>query len=371
MKKILFIVNLDKFFISHRLPIATTLRDFGYEVHIASKFTDRESYLKNLGFFTHDLPIERSSISISSNFWTFTKILKLILHLKPDLVHLITIKPILYGGMISHLFKKTSFVASISGLGYVFSDKSRFSIIRKKLIEILYKIVFLNRKIVVIFQNQDDRKKLIDISKLKKENTTLINGSGVDLKIFSVIPNNNIKNPIALFAGRLLISKGILDFIEASKLFSNIRYVISGGFDFENPDCIDPKLMNKVTQEGLIEYWGYSNNMQDILNESSIVVLPSYYGEGLPKILIEAAACGKPIVTTDHPGCRDAIINNVTGLLVPIKSPISIANAIERIITNNDLKTSMGIQARLLAEKKFSIESVVSEHLKIYRKLTN
>mgnify|MGYP006226080145 FL=1 len=111
--------------------------------------------------------------------------------------------------------------------------------------------------------------------------------------------------------------------------------------------------------------------MQNILNKSSIVVLPSYYGEGLPKILIEAAACGKPVVTTDHPGCRDAIINNVTGLLVPIKSPISIANAIERIITNNDLKTSMGIQARLLAEKKFSIDDVVSKHLKIYRKLIN
>ena len=371
MKKILFIVNLDKFFISHRLPIAISLKDIGYEVHIASKFTNRENYLKNLGFFTHDLPIKRSSISLASNFLTFVKIFKLIFSLKPNLIHLITIKPILFGGIISHFFKKISIVVSVSGLGFVFSDKGRFSKIRKNFIIFLYKIVFLNKKIRVIFQNQYDREKLINITQLKKENTILTYGSGVNLKTFSVTSNKNDKTPIALFAGRLLISKGILDFIEASKHFTNIRYVISGGFDFDNPDCIDPMVIDKVTQEGIVEYWGYSNKMPNIINESSIVVFPSYYGEGLPKILIEAAACGKPVVTTDHPGCRDAIIDNVTGLLVPIKSPISIANAIRTIINNNDLKTSMGKEARLLAEKKFSIDNVVAKHLGIYNELVD
>lgn len=368
MKKILFIVNLDKFFVSHRLPIAISLIELGHEVHIATKFTDQESLLKNLGLQTHDLPIKRASLSLFSNFLTLLKIFKLINLIKPNLIHLITIKPILFGGLCSYYFKKIPIVASVSGLGFVFSDNGKFSKYRKKIITLLYKLALNNKNNVVIFQNKDDRNTLLKLTNLKKKNTRLIFGSGVDLNKYSV-KRRESQPPIVLFAGRLLISKGILDFISASKLLKNIRFVIAGSFDEENPDCIKPSFINKMTSAGFIEYWGYNKNMVETIRLSSIVVLPSYYGEGLPKILIEAAACGKPVITTDHPGCRDAIINNVSGILIPIKSPIAIANAIKKIISSESLRKSMGKEGRILAEKKFSIKEVVSKHIDIYREL--
>ena len=368
MKKILFIVNLDKFFVSHRLPIAISLLENGYEVHIASKFTENENRLKNLGFITHNLPIKRTSTGIASNLLTFLKIFKLFKCLKPDLIHLITIKPIIFGGICSYFFKEIPIVSSVSGLGFVFSDEGQFSRFRKNIVLLLYKLALNSTKQIVIFQNKDDREILLKKTNLKKQDTRLIHGSGVDLNTFSVNPKEQ-KKPIVLFAGRLLISKGVIDFIESSKYTKNVRYVISGEFDNDNPDCIDENLLDKKIKKGYVEYWGYNKNIADIINESSIVILPSYYGEGLPKILIEAAACGKPIITTNHPGCRDAIIENITGLLVPIKSPISIAKAINKIIDNDDIRISMGRKGRIFAEKNFSIDNVVLKHLEIYRYL--
>ncbi len=340
----------------------------GFEVHIATKFSKYKNYLNNLGLITHDLPIERSSLSIISNLITFSKIYQLLRIVKPNLIHLITIKPVLFGCINSYFFKKISIVCSVSGLGFIFSDKGLFSFFRRQFISYLYKLSFRKRNLIVIFQNKNDKQTLLKITNLKEKDSRIIDGSGVDLNKFAV-NHNSQKPPIVLFAGRLLVSKGILDFIESSKYLNNIRFVISGEFDRENPDCINSRLIERFQSEGLIEYWGYSDNMVDIINQSSIVVLPSYYGEGLPKILIEAAACGKPVITTDHPGCRDAIINNVSGLLIPIKSPISIANAINKIISDKKLLKSMGREARLLAEKKFSIDSVISEHIYIYNNL--
>ena len=364
--KILYIVNLDKFFVSHRLPIACAIKNLGFEVHIAAKLTDYASILKKNGFVLHNLEIDRGSISIISNIITFIKILKLIFSIRPNLLHLITIKPILFGSIISYFFNDISTIASVSGLGHVFSNKGKNSSFTQKFIIQFYKLALMNKKNKIIFQNLEDKKKLMDISNLNENNLKLISGSGVDLNTFFP-KNNKINTPIVLFAGRLLISKGIIDFIEAAKYTDNIRFVIAGEYDYENPDCIDPKFINRNEEEGIIEYWGYSRQMEEIINKCSIVILPSYYGEGLPKILIEAAACGKPIITTDHPGCRDAIINSKTGLLVPIKDPKSIANAIKKLVYSKDTLSSMGKAARLFAEEKFSIESVIKAHIDIYK----
>ena len=364
-KKILFIVNLDKFFISHRLPIAIAIKNLGFEVHIAAKLTKSASILEENGFITHNLKIDRGSLSIVSNIITFARIFKLIFFIRPNLLHLITIKPLLFGSISSYFFKDISTIISVSGLGYIFSDKGRFSYIRKKVIIQIYKLALMNKRNIIIFQNKDDKKKLMEISNLNKNNLKLIYGSGVNLSKF--YPKNyEIDPPIVLFAGRLLISKGINDFIEAAKYLKGIRFVIAGEYDYENPDCVNPEYIKEISGKGIVEYWGYSERMEDIINKCSIVILPSYYGEGLPKILIEAAACGKPIITTDHPGCRDAIIEKKTGLLVPIKDPKAIANAIKDIINNKKRMMTMGKAARFFAEENFSIESVIKNHLKIY-----
>ena len=364
MKKILFIVNLDKFFVSHRLPIALAAKKAGYKIHIATKFTTEKNNLKNLGFSLHSLPIERSSLSIKSNFQTFLRIFCLYKFIRPDICHLITIKPILFGSLAAYFSGKLSLVISISGLGYIFTDEGLFSILKKNIISFLYKVAFNHKRIKIIFQNKSDKEKLIKITNFPKKNTIIIPGSGIDLKKFH--PKTNKNQNLVLFAGRLLVSKGIKDFIECSRYVKNAKFVVCGGFDLDNPDCIEQKYIYQNQQEGLIEYWGENSNMQKIINKSSVVVLPSYYGEGLPKILIEAAACGKPIVTTDHPGCRDSIIHKKTGFIVPIKKPKLLAKYIQKILDDKQLRTNMEKEARILAEERFSIHEVVEKHLNIY-----
>ena len=301
------------------------------------------------------------------HFKTIFKIYYLYKKVKPNICHLITIKPILYGSLIAHLFSKLSLVISISGLGYIFSDRRLSSNIKEMIISVIYKLAFNQKRIKVIFQNKDDQEKLINITKLSKKNTILIPGSGVDLNKFR--PRINKDRRIVLFASRLLTSKGIKDFVESSKHVKGAKFVVSGKFDFDNPDCIDPKYIFENQEKGLIEYWGENIDMEKIINKSSLVVLPSYYGEGLPKVLIEAAACGKPIVTTNHSGCRDAIINRKTGFMVPIKNPLILSKYIQKILDNKELRIAMGKEARLFAERKFSINKVVEKHLNIYSKI--
>ena len=366
MKKILFIVNLDKFFVSHRLPIALAAQEAGYKIHIATKFTTEKNKLEKLGFSLHPLPIDRGSYDIKSNLKTFFKIYYLYKSVRPNICHLITIKPILYGSLIAHFFRKLSLVISVSGLGYVFSDERLSSKINKKIISILFKFTFNHKRIKVIFQNRDDKEKLMKITKLSKKDAILIPGSGIDLNKFR--PRKNKDKKIVLFASRLLISKGLKDFIESAKYVRDANFVVSGKFDFDNPDCIDPSYIFENQAKGLINYWGENKDMEKIINKSSVVVLPSYYGEGLPKILIEAAACGKPIVTTNHPGCRESIINKKTGFIVPIKNPLTLSKYIKKILENKELRMNMGKQARIFAKRKFSIDKVVEKHLTIYSK---
>ena len=364
MNKILFIVNLDKFFVSHRLPIALAAQKEGYKIHIATQFTTEKNKLHQLGFTLHPLPIDRSSFNIKSNIKTFFRIYKLYKSVRPDICHLITIKPILYGSLIARFFRKLSLVISISGLGYIFSDQRLSSKIYKIIISIIYKIAFNQKRIKVIFQNKDDKEKLSKITNLSKKDMILIPGSGIDLNKFR--PRKNKDKKIVLFASRLLISKGIKDFIDSAKYVRNANFVVSGKFDYDNPDCIEPSYIYENQEKGLIEYWGENEDMEKIINKSSVVVLPSYYGEGLPKILIEAAACGKPIVTTNHPGCRESIINRKTGFIVPIKKPLILSKYINKILKNQKLRMDMGREARIFAKRKFSIDKVVEKHLTIY-----
>tara|TARA_B100000579_G_scaffold297673_1_gene247707 strand:- start:5833 stop:6942 length:1110 start_codon:yes stop_codon:yes gene_type:complete len=365
MKKILYIVNLDQFFISHRIDIAIEARKKGYEVHIATKITSGYDYLKEKGLTVHPISLDRSSINPFSNLNTFYQIFTLIRSIRPSIVHMITIKPMIFGCLAAYFSKVNSLVVSISGLGFVFSSRRFDVILLRLLIFNLYKLVFLHRNLSIIFQNENDKKVISRITSLKNKNTYLIPGSGVDLSLYS--PGCNPEGiPIIMFAGRLLISKGVKDFIEASKLVNNAKFVVVGKFEKDNRDFVNPSYINKAVEQGLIEYWGFSSNMPDTLKQSSVVVLPSYYGEGLPKVLIEASASGKPIITTDHPGCRDAVKHGENGLIVPIKDVSKLAKAIQLLVDNCSIRRSMGERGRTISLVKYDINTVVRIHMKIY-----
>ena len=292
-KTILFVVNSDWFFLSHRLPIAKKAIEEGYDVGLVTEITTKREEIEKYGIFVEEIKFKRGSTSILNNLFLFIKILKIFKSIKPDLIHLVTIKPVIIGGIAAHFLKKsTKIVISISGLGFIFIEKGFKAYLRKIIILFFYKLVFLNKNIKVILQNKTDLQNICNFTNLTKEKTILIEGSGVNLNEFkfSKIPASK---RIVLFPARLLSSKGIFEFIEAAKnLSGSARFVIVGKHDLEARKCINLNKLKKIENQGIIEYWGEYTDMPKIFKISSIVVLPSYR-EGMPKSLLEAAACGR------------------------------------------------------------------------------
>ena len=370
MKKILFIVNVDWFFVSHRLPIALEAIRQGYEVHIVTTVTDKLDLLEKSGLIVHNLSLHRSrsGISIFSEFWALLSIIK---DITPDIVHLVTIKPVLLGGIASRLASVPAVVSAISGLGFTFHGKGFIFSLRRKLISLFYYLSLGHMNQKIIFQNNDDKLKLSQIGKNINNRSVLIQGSGVDLSLYSVV-ENNFNSPVIMMAARLLSSKGVREFVQASKIVrtnnKNVRFVLVGDTDPLNPESIKKSEISQWKEDGLVEIWGYRSDMSNVIPKANVIVLPSYYGEGLPKVLIEAAACGRVVITTDHPGCRDAITRK-TGVLIPIKDSEALADAILDLLQNPQKAIKMGEAGRALAEQKYAIEKVCEKHITIYKDL--
>lgn len=368
MKSLLFVVNVDWFFISHRLPIALKAKQLGYNVHIATTLTGHKKKLEDHGLIVHELNISRGSSNIFSALSILLKLILLFKQLKPDLVHCVTIKPVIIGGIACHFTNLKGVVFSISGLGYVFIKEGIVNSIRKRIVSFFYKISLNHKNMKVIFQNNSDKEIISQIAGLNDEEAVLIKGSGVDLKYFS-FSDSFSETPLVLLASRMLKDKGIHEFVEAAAIVKkesgNIKFVLVGSPDPENNASITLKEILQWEESGIIEYWGQRDDMMEIISQSSIVVLPSYR-EGMPKILLEAAAVGRPVITTDVPGCRDAIIPNKTGLLVPMKDPLTLAEKIKFLLSNEASMVKMGREGRKFAERNFNISSVVKDHMNIY-----
>lgn len=368
-KKILFICNTDWFFVSHRLPIAIEALNSGYEIHIATNLKSKKNYLEKLNINCHNIFFERYKLSPIKDLIVSCKILFLIAKIRPDIVHSITIKPVLLGGLALRIFPKINYIVSISGLGYVFSsDISIKSFLTKFLVKILYLVALRRKNLHMIFQNLNDIKVISNILKKKIDNYTLIPGSGVDLNKYKPKPFPK-GEPVILFAARLLKSKGIYEFVNTAKIIKNARFIIVGKFDKESDDSISQNELDDWVNSGIVEYWGFKDDMHEIINLAHMIIFPSFYGEGLPKILIEAAACGRPVITTDQHGCKDSVDNNITGFIVPKRDVNSIVKCVNLLLKFPDKLNKMSKKSRNLAEKKFDIKFVIHKHLIIYKKI--
>ncbi|MFV9371815.1 glycosyltransferase family 4 protein [Citrobacter portucalensis] len=373
-KVLLYFVNVDWFFISHRLPIAQKALDDGYKVAIACHFTSHREELETMGFMTFEIPFSRSGVGIFSELKTILKIREVINLVKPTLIHSITIKPVIYSGLMRRTISATNpMVFAISGLGYVFTTKTMRATLIRLAVTVLYKLALSGNKKIVIFQNPSDEGILSKIVGLNENEKVLIKGSGVDLNVydFKQEPDNG-QIKIAM-ACRLLKDKGVYQYIEAARLVkkshSNVEFLLIGSPDPENPNSVLAEEIDAWVHEGVITYLGHRKDIANIFANSNIVSLPSFYGEGVPKVLIEAAACGRPIVTTNNPGCRDAIVDGETGICVPVKDSLALASALVTLIEQPALRQSMGKAARNFAEAEFDIKSVVNKHLAIYNTL--
>jgi len=370
-KTILFVANVDWFFLSHRLPIAVEAVRQGYVVHVAAAITNGLETLRACGIVVHPLQIERSSMGVLAQLKLFWQLVRLFKAVRPDLVHLITVKPVLIGGLAARVTGVPAVLAAVSGLGFLFVSRGAAASLRRLLIGALYRLALGKRNLKALFQNISDRDLVARLAGLGPSQCAVIRGSGVDLRQFA--PQAwPMGVPVVLLAGRLLGDKGVREFVQASRLLkragAEARFCLVGAPDPANPASIGVGELEGWRAEGVVEWWGHHSDMVGVLAQASIVVLPSYR-EGLPKVLIEAAASGRPVVTTDVPGCRDAIEPGVTGLLVPLHSVQALADAMQSLLDDPVRCQHMGSAGRRLAEAEFDVATVVARHFAIYREL--
>ena len=367
----MFVVNVDWFFLSHRLPIALGALANGFEVHIACCLTDRREEMEKAGLVIHPLTLVRGKASAFSNVSSFLEILSLFRRVRPDIVHLVTIKPVLFGSVAARLAGIRSVVAAISGLGFIFINPGVAGLIQRAIVGLVYRFSLAKTNLKVIFQNFDDRDMICHLAHVPASKVVMICGSGVDLDEYSALPRCD-GVPVVMLAARLLRDKGVMEFVEAAGLLQaygcQARFCLVGEIDPDNPASLTAEDMTRLKEQRVVEAWGQSSNMAEVLRAASIVVLPSYR-EGFPKVLLEAAACGRAVITTDVPGCRDAIKPGVSGLLVPPRDAAALAEAIGTLLDDPERCTTMGCAGRILAEREFNVAQVVNQHLDIYREL--
>lgn len=371
-RTLMFVVNVDWFFLSHRLPIALEAQRQGYQVHIATGLTDKLDELQRHGLVVHPLALDRSNTGLGNAWRTIVELWKVFRTVRPDVVHLVTIKPVLLGGLVARLAGVPAVMVAVSGLGFVFMARGAKPAVRRWLVGALYRVALGHRNLKVIFQNPDDRASLTKLAHLPDSKIAMIRGSGVELTQYSGTPLP-LGVPVVLLAARLLADKGVREFVQAARLLKqqgvSARFCLVGSIDPANPASLADAELTQWASEGVVELWGQRSDMPRVLAAAQVVVLPSYYGEGLPKVLIEAAACGRAVVTTDHPGCRDAIDPGVTGLLVPVRNAEALADALKGLINDPARCQAMGNAGRALAEQAFDVRQVVAAHLRIYQEL--
>lgn len=369
--RLLYVVNNPAFFLSHRKQLAVAAREAGYEVHVATMAGDAVADIVDLGFVHHTIPMSRSGKNPLQECATLLALWRLFRSLRPDIVHAVTIKPVLYGGIAARLSGVPSYVAAVSGLGFVFTRKRQGIDVLRWAVLTLYRLALGHRNSKVIFQNTSDRDVLLQAGAVRQSQAEIIRGSGVDLNEFSVRPEPS--GPVvAVMASRLLIDKGVREFVDAARMSAGrsepMRWVLAGSLDSGNPAGISKPELERWRQEGVIDYVGEQSDVAGLYARSHIAVLPSYR-EGLPKTLVEAAACGRAVVTTNVPGCRDAIEPEETGLLIPPRDAGALALAVQRLADDAALRHRFGQAGRRLAEQVFDIRLVVQKHLELYETL--
>ena len=370
---LLFVVNNPAFFMSHRVPVALAAQKAGYDVHVATMDGPAVADIQALGMTHHAIPMTRSGKHPLQELGTLLALVRLFRRLRPDVVHLVTIKPVLYGGIAARIARVPGMVAAISGLGFVFLSNSLKMRLVRAVVARLYRVALGHPNSRVIFQNANDRDLLKSLGAVREDQVVIIRGAGVDLDAYRSTPEPPAPPVVVTMVARLLRDKGVQEFVQAAKLLRErgvpVTMQLVGGLDAGNPTSATQADVDAWQQDGCVQALGERSDVAALYAAAHIAVLPSYR-EGLPKSLIEAAACGRAVVTTDVPGCRDAIEPNVTGLLVPVRDAAALADAIARLAQDAALRQAMGTAGRALAEREFDINQVARIHVALYDALS-
>ena len=372
--RLLFLITEDWYFWSHRLELARAARSAGWDVSIGTRVRDHGKRIEDEGFHLHPLRLVRSSRHPVRELLAIFELVRLYRRVRPDVVHHVALKPILYGSVAARVSRVPAVVNGFAGLGYTFTESGERKDVLRSMIGMALRWAIALPRSRVVFQNEDDAREFADAGIIRHDQIRIIRGTGVDTDKFVPAAGHHDGNqdPLVVLAGRMLWDKGIGEFVEAARLLSasgvRARCAIVGMVDEENPAAISEMQLRAWQKEGVVQWWGHRDDMPNVLASAQIVVLPSYR-EGFPKVLLEAAACARPLVATDVPGCRAIVKDGINGFLVSPKDPISLCQALVKLLQDPALRARMGAQGREIVVKEFSVERISRETLALYREL--
>lgn len=367
--RLLYIVTEDWYFLSHRLPMARAAMAAGFDVHVATNVSDGEPAISREGFILHPIPFVRGSTSPGAAIVTVLALRNVLRKVKPAIVHNVALQPTVLGSLAAIGLRAIT-VNAITGLGHTFIGDTPKTRVLRHLIGIMLRQFIDHGRNVAIVQNPDDRALLRSLG-ISDDHIVLIPGSGVDVE--RLRPTPEPEGPITVaFVGRLLDDKGVRTLITTHRLLrakgSLLSLLLAGKPDAANPSSVSEDEAEDWGREPGITWLGQVKDIATVWARAHIAVLPSR-GEGLPKSLLEAAACGRPMIATDVPGCREVAIPDETGLLVPVDDAPALAAAIERLAASPDLRARFGAAARRLAVERFSADAIAGATANLYQRL--
>jgi glycosyltransferase involved in cell wall biosynthesis len=368
--KLLYVVNQADTFFTHRLPWSRAARDAGWSVHVAGPVEDASPRLQAEGFVPLTVPFVRGLGGFGKQAQAAYEAFEVFRAVDADIVHLVGTQVVATLGPVARLARARHIVASITGLGHAFLTPGAMGAILRTITVSGYATTARAPKVAFVFQNRDDLEHVRGFFPTRQLQAEIIPGSGVDTEVFRVTPEP--EGPITfVLAARLLREKGIADFIDAARVLRSranpARLVLVGDLDPGNPSSFQEDEVRSWVDLGLVEWWGYSKDMAATLARAHVVVLPSFR-EGLPKVLLEAAAMARPLIATDVPGCRD-VVRSDNGLLVPLGDPNALADAIVRLADDPALRRAMGTASRTLVERELSADIISKRYLATYVRL--
>ena len=379
--KILYVINHAAFFVSHRKVIADKAAKNGYIPILltgqgsSKKMEEDAKRIISESSIEHFIaPFSSGSMNVFLELFGFLKLLWQVKKIKPEIIHTASPKGNLYGGLAAFFCKVPSLLISVSGQGFINTESNSKNIIRvvfRHIFNTLMKIILRHPNKYIVFQNENDIDYFCNNFKLKNNEIIKVGGSGVDLDLFKKLDND--KEKIVLLPSRLLYDKGINEFVSAvmivSKKYTDWRFIIAGSYDYESPAAVDQDTIKKWKQISNLEIIGYVPHIETLFSKSSIVCLPSYR-EGFPKCLMEASAASCAIITTDVVGCRDAIVDDKTGILVNVRDHKDLANKLDFLISNEDEIKRLGMNGRKHAEIFFDKEIITDKFIRLYNELS-
>jgi glycosyltransferase involved in cell wall biosynthesis len=376
MMKILMFANTDWYLYNFRLPLAKRLAQRDVEVVMVAPAGEYAQQIEQAGFRFIPLSMNRRSLNPLSELRVVWELCRIYRRERPDLVHHFTIKSVAYGSLAAKLVGVRAIVNAVAGLGYVFANDSPRARLLRPVVQLFLRLVFRGKHTRLILQNPDDRALFLDKKLISDERVRLILGSGVNTDRFVPSPQRG-KNPqaVVVLATRLLWDKGIREYVEAARQLkdsgTSARFILAGAPDVGNPAAVSQEVLKSWRDEGAIEPVGHVQDMARLLKDADIAVLPSAYGEGVPRFLIEAAASGLPLIGTDIPGCREIIQHQVNGLLIPPRDAAALAAAIRSLIEAPDSRITMGSAGRDRVLKLFDEKLVFEQTESVYRELVD